>query len=157
MATVETKTTSEIISDSKTEKKVIHIHQHVHQSSHQHMKYRARQSHFDRFNETSAQDTFRGFYTLFWLAMAFYILRTGVAYYDDHGYWLGWQFGDMITKDGLVLLASDAVMVGSTFLAFPYVKLLQKGWLPYYQVGHYLQHILQTTFLCMSISWGFHR
>ena len=48
-------------------------------------------------------------------------------------------------------------MVFSTFLCVPFVRLLNSGWLRYHGVGIVLQHVLQTAFLAISVSWTFHR
>lgn len=73
-----------------------------------------------------------------------------------------------------MLALSDAVMVTSTFLCVPFVKvshsrvlvlqgadgegqMLNKGWIRYYWTGAILQHALQTLFLGLAIRWTFHR
>nr|BBE10603.1 sterol O-acyltransferase [Rhodotorula toruloides] len=100
-----------------------------------------RTSHFDRHNQTSASDPFRGLYTLFWI-----------------GGWGGeWRFAALISRDGWVLAVSDAVLVSASLLCVPYAKLLVHGWIRYRGAGVVIQHICQTLYLAIAIRWTFHR
>ncbi|TIA87734.1 hypothetical protein E3P99_03020 [Wallemia hederae] len=119
--------------------------------------FHQRSSYFDRENELSAVDTFRGFYTLFWLFAAMMGIRTAVESYDATGSLLGLTFGKLISRDGLVLAISDAILVASTSLSFIFIKVVQRGWIRYNTVGLAIQHILQVFFLAIPVFWAFQR
>lgn len=116
-----------------------------------------RTSYFDRENELSAVDTFRGFYTLFWIFAAMMVVRTASDSYSINGTILGLTFGKLISKDGLVLALSDLVLVSSTFISYFYIKLILKGWLKYNSFGIGLQHFIQGFFLAIPVLWAFQR
>ncbi|GAA5959794.1 hypothetical protein JCM21900_001017 [Sporobolomyces salmonicolor] len=114
-------------------------------------------SHFDRDNATSAQDTFRGFWTLFWIVMAVAGLRSVWRRFSESGGLYRWTFAELISQDAVALAMSDAIMAGSTLLCVPFVKLLISGWIPYYRTGLIIQHLGQTLFLAVAVRWTFHR
>ncbi|EOR04762.1 Cytoplasmic dynein 1 intermediate chain 1 [Wallemia ichthyophaga EXF-994] len=119
--------------------------------------FHQRSSYFDRENELSAVDTFRGFYTLFWIFAAMTGIRTAVETYDATGSILGLNFGRLISRDGLVLAISDAILVASTCLSFLFIKAIQRGWISYNAVGLSIQHVLQLFFLAIPVFWAFQR
>lgn len=116
-------------------------------------------------------DPFRGFYTLFWIMLFVGAVRTCFTTYDVTGSILGLEFGKLISEDALALALSDAVLVLSTAVCVPFVKvrtcfeqastdirqLLTSGWLRYHGLGIVIQHTLQTLFLGAAVSWTFHR
>lgn len=57
--------------------------------------------------------------------MAVAAARTGVWHYSQWGVIWGLSFATLISEDAKMLALSDAVMVGSTFLAIPFVKVRQ--------------------------------
>ncbi|GAA5978741.1 hypothetical protein JCM11641_006162 [Rhodosporidiobolus odoratus] len=120
-------------------------------------KFVPRISHFDRDNTSSAQDPFRGFWTLFWIVIFVGGVRTGYRHFVETGSPFGRKFADLISEDGWALALSDAALVGSTLLCVPFAKLLVSGWIPYYWTGLIIQHIGQTAFLGIAVSWTFHR
>ena len=119
--------------------------------------FEPRLSPFDRFNPTSAADTFRGFHTLFWILMAIISIRTFFKTYALSGHILGMTFGRLIGKDGLVLALSDAVLVGSTVVCVPFMQLVEQGWIRYQWTGLVIQHVAQALFLGSAIRWTFFR
>jgi len=86
------------------------------------ISFTPRISHFDRFHPTSRGDTFRGFYVLFWLLMGLAMTRVLFNSYLQNGEVLGMRFAKLISEDGIALALSDGVLVGSTILAVPFVK-----------------------------------
>ncbi|GAA6027218.1 hypothetical protein JCM8097_002495 [Rhodosporidiobolus ruineniae] len=116
-----------------------------------------RVSHFDRHNISSAQDPFRGFWTLFWIAIAVGAIRTSYRHFVETGSPFGWQFASLISEDGLALAISDGVLVAATLLCVPFGKLLVSGWIRYWGAGLILQHVGQTLFLGIAVRWTFHR
>ncbi|GAA5842617.1 hypothetical protein JCM9279_003640 [Rhodotorula babjevae] len=120
--------------------------------------FEPRISHFDRHNKTSAEDTFRGFFSLFWIVIAVGGTRTIYNRVAETGGLLGgWQFAALISEDAWALALSDAVLVGSTILCVPFAKLIVNGWVRYYYTGLILQHAAQTLYLGIAVRWTFHR
>lgn len=119
--------------------------------------FKARLSKFDISNPETANDTFRGFYTLFWLAMGFYLIQTAIRCYEQEGVILSLGFFRLFSKDGLALLISDLTMVATTVFSVLFSKLLVWGVIRYEPVGVILQHMCQTIFLFMNIYWTFWR
>lgn len=90
--------------------------------------FEPRVSHFDRNNSDSATNSFRGFYTLFWLLCFVSMARAGVRHWNEGGGAIfGLSFARLIGRDGLALALSDAVMVSSTFLCVPFAKVSGEG------------------------------
>ncbi|CAG8742673.1 5484_t:CDS:2, partial [Acaulospora morrowiae] len=84
--------------------------------------FQPRTSQLDRETLESHRDPFRGFFTLFWIAMAFYILKIGVWKFKSAGILFDLSFFRLFSHDAIGLILSDAFMVGSMF----FVVLLQK-------------------------------
>lgn len=121
------------------------------------LTFRPRMTPLDLANPESTNDQFRGFFTLFWLAMAFYVLQTVIRCYEQEGILLSLSFFRLFSKDGLALLVSDLTMVSMTLFSVPFSKLVLWGWLPYDSVGFYVQHLCQALFLFVNIYWTFWR
>lgn len=49
-------------------------------------------------------------------------LRTLLRTYEESGLLIGMEFGRFIGEDALALAVSDAVLVGSTVICVPFVK-----------------------------------
>lgn len=119
--------------------------------------FKARMSKFDISNPETSNDTFRGFYTLFWIAMAFYVIQTAIRCYEQEGVIISLGFFRLFSKDSLALLISDMTMVATTVFSVLFSKLFVWGILPYDPVGVILQHMCQTVFLFLNIYWTFWR
>ncbi|OAQ65827.1 acyl-CoA/sterol acyltransferase [Pochonia chlamydosporia 170] len=112
-------------------------------------------SAFDSHNSVAANSPFHGFYTLFWLAVALFVLKISVTNWRVYGTPLGSNeiMKTMFHRDVIVLLLSDGVMCGLTGVSW----LIQK--LVYYQVldwdssGWIVQNIWQTMFITGIIGW----
>ncbi|KAM0747273.1 hypothetical protein T439DRAFT_317962 [Meredithblackwellia eburnea MCA 4105] len=119
-------------------------------------KFEPRISQFDRDNR-NYQVNATGFFTLFWIMVFVGLVRTGLHNYEESGLPWGSTFARLISADALMLAVSDGVMVGSTFLCVPFVKMLNRGWIRYWWFGAFIQHVLQTLFLGVAVRWTFHR
>lgn len=125
---------------------------------HAQISFTPRVSHFDTWeNAPGSADTFRGFFTLFWIVMFIMAIRTYVVSFDQIGSPLNFNFAMLFSKHAWALGVSDGVLVGSTFICVPFVKALQKGWIPYYWTGVVIQHIWQTGVLGIAVTWTFNR
>ncbi|CAO3662247.1 unnamed protein product [Umbelopsis vinacea] len=82
----------------------------VHSKRRRRLTFRPRMTPLDLANPDSSNDQFRGFFTLFWLAMAFYVLQTVIRCYEQEGILLSLSFFRLFSKDGLALLVSDLTM-----------------------------------------------
>ncbi|GAA5861742.1 hypothetical protein JCM3774_002691 [Rhodotorula dairenensis] len=120
-------------------------------------QFTPRFSHFDRNNTVSAEDPFRGLYTLFWILLFLGGFRTIYGRWIERGGLYRWQFADLISEDAWALALSDAVLVGTTILCVPFAKIIARGWVRYYWTGLIVQHMAQTAYLFIAIRWTFHR
>ncbi|KZV68234.1 MBOAT-domain-containing protein [Peniophora sp. CONT] len=116
-----------------------------------------RRSHFDIQNTESSANQFRGFFTLFWISIFIFIVRSYVYSTREYGAPLNLEFATMFSRDAMTLALSDGVLVLSTGLCVPFAKLIRGGWIRYHWTGVALQHILQTSILCITITWTFNR
>ncbi|KAF8659903.1 hypothetical protein AX16_001787 [Volvariella volvacea WC 439] len=116
-----------------------------------------RKSHFDISNETSGTNEFRGFFSLFWISIFIWTVRTYIRSIETSGRPLNLAFATMFSQDAVTLAISDAVLVLSTVLCVPFAKAISKGWIRYYWFGLALQHTLQTLVLFVAVTWTFNR
>ncbi|CAO3655045.1 unnamed protein product [Mucor fragilis] len=119
--------------------------------------FKARLSSFDTTNPESSSDTFRGFYTLFWIAMGFYVILTLVRCYEQDGVVLSLGFFRLMSRDTLALLCADMAMIAQTFVVLPYAHLLKLGYIRHRPTGVVLQHTFQAVFLFGNLYWVFWR
>ncbi|KAI0788740.1 MBOAT, membrane-bound O-acyltransferase family-domain-containing protein [Abortiporus biennis] len=116
-----------------------------------------RRSHFDIENESSRHNEFRGFFTLFWISMFLFSLRTYVRSIETNGYALNMAFASMFSEDAITLALSDFVLIISTGLCVPFAKAIANGWIRYYWTGVVIQHVWQTLVLVTAVTWTFNR
>lgn len=119
--------------------------------------FKARLSSFDSTNPESNSDTFRGFYTLFWIAMGFYVILTLIRCYEQDGVVLSLGFFRLMSRDTLALLCADMAMIAQTFVVLPFAHLLKNGYIRPKPTGSVLQHTFQTIFLFSNLYWVFWR
>ncbi|RHZ82716.1 hypothetical protein Glove_104g28 [Diversispora epigaea] len=117
--------------------------------------FRPRSSQLDRETLETQQDQFRGFFTLFWIGMAFYIIQTGVKNFVSAGVLFNLSFFRLFSQDASGLILSDACMIGSMFFAVFLQKLISKELIRWKYVGMIIQHIYQILFLFVPIYWTF--
>ncbi|CAO3587823.1 unnamed protein product [Absidia cylindrospora] len=152
--TTTTTTTSSIKNNNKASAALV---ANVRLNKQRRLFFKARNTKFDITDPDAHKETFRGFYTLFWLAMIIYSLQTFMACYQQEGILLSLNFYDLISEDALALLVSDCLMVSITVFSVPYSRLLIKGVLHYETTGIILQHLCQAVFLFCSVYWVFWR
>lgn len=63
-----------------------------------------------------------GFFTLFWILVFVALVRTGAQHYSESGVVWGKTFATLISRDAQMLALSDGIMVLSTFLCVPFIK-----------------------------------
>lgn len=121
------------------------------------VSFRARESHFDRYNKENAKDQFRGFYTLFWIGLLILMLNTFYTSFDSTGQIVSLTFATLFSKDAIVLAISDAVLVGSLFICVPFAWVLKRGWCRYWPTLIWVQHTWQALLLAAVIKWTHYR
>lgn len=121
------------------------------------VSFRARESHFDRYNKENAKDQFRGFYTLFWIGLLILILNTFYTSFDNTGQIVSLSFATLFSRDAIVLAISDGVLVGSLFICVPFAWVLKKGWCRYWPTLIWVQHAWQALLLASVIKWTHYR
>ncbi|KAF9006125.1 MBOAT, membrane-bound O-acyltransferase family-domain-containing protein [Cyathus striatus] len=116
-----------------------------------------RKSTFDINNERSGTNEFRGFFSLFWISIFLFTVRTYIQSIETSGRPLNLRFATMFSQDAITLAISDAVLVLTTGLCVPFAIALKMGWLRYHWTGIIIQHALQTSILFTAIIWTFNR
>ncbi|CAG8583509.1 27829_t:CDS:2 [Racocetra persica] len=119
--------------------------------------FKPRSSQLDREQLESAQDPFRGFFTLFWIAMGFYVIQTWAKNFESAGILFELSFFRLFSQDAICLILSDAIMIGSMFFAVLLQKLIAMRWIRWRYTGMIIQHLFQISFLFVPIYWTFVR
>ncbi|ETS82205.1 hypothetical protein PFICI_07207 [Pestalotiopsis fici W106-1] len=106
-------------------------------------------SAFDRQNRNAANSPFQGFYVLFWIAVAFLIIKMGAENWRKTGNVLGTNeiMKYMFRRDVLVLLISDGLMCLLTGFGLFLQKLVLKDWIDWNRTGWIIQNVWQSTFI----------
>ncbi|KAI7777174.1 hypothetical protein LA080_003906 [Diaporthe eres] len=112
-------------------------------------------STFDRQNAAAANSPFHGFFTLFWIAVAFLLLKIGAENWKSTGSPLGTNdiMKSMFKRDVVVLLISDGVMCGLTGVSWILQVLIKNDYLDWNSSGWIIQNIWQTIFIGSTIGW----
>ncbi|SPO29196.1 related to acyl-CoA sterol acyltransferase [Ustilago trichophora] len=121
------------------------------------VSFKPRRSHFDRFNETSSRDQFRGFFTLFWVCLALFVLNTSYTSFASTGQVLSLTFATLFSKDAWMLALSDGVLIASLFMCVPFANVCRRGWVRYWPTAVVFQHLWQATLLGLVIKWARYR
>lgn len=136
------------------------IHQSNHSQSASSSSYRKlvtftpRLSTFDRDNQLLHQNPLRGLYALFWILLTFHILATLHA---SGSLTIQAPLARLFTKHLPQLALLDLCLVGSTFTALAFSKLISNRLIRYSPTGLILQHIFQFIWLASWIWFIFHR
>ncbi|KAK3316737.1 MBOAT family protein [Apodospora peruviana] len=109
-------------------------------------------SAFDRQNTAAANSPFHGFFTLFWMAVFFFILKIAADNWKKTGSPLGTNeiMKSMFRRDLFVLLLADGVMCGMTGVSWVLQRLVRRdgrSWLIWDRWGWVVQNIWQTIFI----------
>ncbi|TVY75987.1 Sterol O-acyltransferase [Lachnellula suecica] len=114
---------------------------------------------FDRQNAESADSAFHGFFTLFWLGTAIYMVQIAAGNYQKYGNPLGSNeiMGLMFRRDVMVLGLSDGVMCGATGFSLLLQKAIRRGYLSWDGEGWIIQSLWQAFFLVAVLGWTLFR
>ncbi|KAK9764416.1 Sterol O-acyltransferase 2 (Sterol-ester synthase 2) [Basidiobolus ranarum] len=116
--------------------------------------FRERPSHFDVPTMVKEGHPFRGFFTLFWIAMGFFLLQTFMTNFKLTGYITGSYLFSILSKDLGSLFIADMVLIGATFISLAIQKAIVCDWFHREYAGMIIQHIYQTSYLALAISWA---
>jgi len=103
---------------------------------------------FDRQNATASQSPFRGFFTLFWLAMVLLLARIAAWNYRSKGS----VFGDaeilhlMVDRDLFTMLGTDVAMCAATSFGFFLQRAIAKDYVTWNGAGWIIQSVWQAFF-----------
>ncbi|KAK5114550.1 hypothetical protein LTR62_002485 [Meristemomyces frigidus] len=116
-------------------------------------------STFDRRSQASGDSQFFGFFTLFWLSMAFIIAQSCLKNWRDYGNILGSNqiMKMMFSHDVYVLGLTDGAMTLGMFVTYLLQVVVQKGWVNWNKGGWLLQNIWQTGYLAGLVGWAYFR
>ncbi|KAL4952969.1 MBOAT, membrane-bound O-acyltransferase family-domain-containing protein [Aspergillus filifer] len=117
------------------------------------INYVPRVSHFD---PRSDYHNFRGFFTLFWIALFIMVVTTVLRNIKDTGYPLRVRVWSLLTANVWSLGFSDVAMVCTSGVVIPlhYVS-RTSGWLRWERGGIVLQSIFEMIWLGVWIKWPF--
>lgn len=106
-------------------------------------------------NEIAATSPFHGFFTLFWIAVAIFMLKIGAENWKKTGSPLGTNdiMKNMFRRDVIVLLLSDGIMCGATGVSWILQLLIWKGYMNWDGAGWIVQNMWQTIFIGANIGW----
>ncbi|SPO41356.1 related to acyl-CoA sterol acyltransferase [Pseudozyma flocculosa] len=121
------------------------------------VSFKPRHSHFNRENSSSSTDQFRGFFTLFWISIGLFVLNTSYTSFADTGKVLSMTFATLFSRDARMLALSDAVLIASTFICVPFIKVCKRGWVRYWPTAVVFQHLWQSALLFAVIKWARYR
>lgn len=118
------------------------------------VEYASRVSHFD---PRSDHHDFRGFFVLFWIALAIMVITAMLRNYKETGFPLVISQWSLFTQNIWELGASDLTMAATTYLCLPMHKLFasSNGILRWSKGGIVVQSIFQAIWLSAWISWPF--
>jgi sterol O-acyltransferase len=117
--------------------------------------FSARLTTFDRQNPLLAESPFRGFFTLFWLAIALMLCKVAANNWRVHRSVLGNAevLHMVFDRNVLVLGVTDLVMVASTATGLGLQKLVAARWVSWRRTGRVVQNLWQTLFLGVMLAW----
>ncbi|CAG8983201.1 hypothetical protein HYALB_00004028 [Hymenoscyphus albidus] len=112
-------------------------------------------STLDGRNPATAESPFRGFFNLFWLSVAFFMLQLFIENWQNYGSVLG---GNEIMKiafrrDVVVLLFSSAAMCLSLLFGLFLQKAILNGYVTWNGAGWIIQSVWEIFFLVAVIGW----
>lgn len=118
------------------------------------IKYEPRTSHFDPRSE---HGDFRGFFVLFWMALAIMVVTTALKNIKETGYPLRTQVYELLSRNVLTLAVADGLMVISTAASLYFQKLFrnQKGIFQWRKAGIWIQSIYQIGWLFVWVEGPF--
>ena len=98
---------------------------------------------YDRQNAASADSPFHGFFTLFWLGTAIFVIQTAAKNWQMHGNILGTNeiMSLMVEHDLLVLGLSDGILCGVTGFGWILQRLILAGYISWAQEGWIIQNV----------------
>jgi hypothetical protein len=114
---------------------------------------------FDSQNSESAESPFHGFFTLFWLGTAIFMIQTAAKNWQEHGNVLGTNdiMKIMIHHDLIVLGLSDGVMVAATSFGWLHQQLILKGYISWNKAGWVIQSVssmlLESSTICKLLDF----
>lgn len=118
------------------------------------VEYASRVSHFD---PRSDYHDFRGFFVLFWIALAIMVITAMLRNYKETGFPLVISQWELFTQNIWELGVSDLTMTTTTYLCLPMHKLFasSNGIFRWSKGGIVIQSIFQAIWLSTWISWPF--
>ncbi|KAJ3017009.1 hypothetical protein HKX48_003762 [Thoreauomyces humboldtii] len=126
-------------------------------------EFQPRASLFDWETMEASKNPMRGFFTLFWMTMAAYLIGSTYDNWRTTGSLVGTKLGVDMFGRGSELLYSELAMIGSLFGVVVITKafvMLQpmfiKGWIPPRTVL-LVQHVYQTTWFAVCMVWVYNR
>ncbi|KAI9736816.1 MAG: acyl-CoA/sterol acyltransferase [Claussenomyces sp. TS43310] len=114
---------------------------------------------FDRQSSAIADSPFHGFFILFWLGTAVFMVRLAGQNWAAYGNIFGSNeiINIMLHHDLLLLGLSDGVLAGSTGFGWILQKLILTGFITWNKEGWIIQSVWQILYTAAFISWTLYR
>jgi sterol O-acyltransferase len=119
--------------------------------------FTSRSSRLEREALQGALHEFRGFINLFWVCIGVLVCNTILHQFRERGQLIGLKLFQIMARDFGVFCFSDLLMVLSTFLCVPIVRLYADGWIKNKWIFYILQALFQLSFLIISTAWAMSR
>ncbi|KAK9722357.1 Sterol O-acyltransferase 2 (Sterol-ester synthase 2) [Basidiobolus ranarum] len=118
-------------------------------------RFQERPSHFDIPTMSKERDPLLGFFILFWIAMGFFLIQTFATNFKLTGHIASSYLFSVLSKDLGSLFISDMVLIAATFISWAIHKAIVNRWFHREYTGIIIQHIYQTSYLALAISWAY--
>ncbi|KAI0024217.1 MBOAT family protein [Xylariomycetidae sp. FL0641] len=116
-------------------------------------------SAFDRHNQAAINSPFHGFYVLFWIAVAFLIIKMATDNWRKTGSVLGTNdiLKYMFRREVVTMLVSDGIMCGITGLSWMLQRQVLSGRVAWERTGWIMQSVWELGFLVGFVGLTFIR
>ncbi|CAA93593.1 acyl-CoA-sterol acyltransferase Are1 [Schizosaccharomyces pombe] len=122
-------------------------------------KFKPRKSIFDRVTDPNyfAKSEFRGFYVLFWLSMAAWVLQLYARSYWQRDTLLGLPLARQVFRQFFVLFSSDFLMICLSFFSYGLQVCIEKNMIRWANLGYTIQTLWQGFYMVLAVYWVKHR
>ncbi|KAI9292087.1 hypothetical protein K502DRAFT_367910 [Neoconidiobolus thromboides FSU 785] len=118
-------------------------------------------SYLERESMFDLKSPLRGFFTLFWIIMAYYLLQTSILYWKDTGTAIGMVTLNMLSEDMINLILSDGIMLLCSTSCFLLQFLVSRNcfknrkWALGIQIVSEVAFVLGCAIWCFTREWYF--
>ena len=119
-------------------------------------QFQPRQSRLDVETVFKEQFEFRGFFVLFWICAAVYMVNALVYNWRKDGQLFRLRLFKIFGIDLVMFGLSDLLMVSFTLICLPLIWLFRRPWMPFL-VSHIIKHTVQACLVLGSVAFALYR